>query len=125
MLSVCTSMDFFNSLSRDRLFVWCLTPLSILFQLYRGRQCTYPYFIIKRHKVKLTQLRHMTKTNQNIWNHAVENSGKRSWLLAFFNLSPPPSRAMFSKVFFLMAFVPFPNNPLSLRVYSISFLKTL
>ena len=23
---------------------WCLTPFSTLFQLYRGDQCTYPYF---------------------------------------------------------------------------------
>ena len=28
----------------DWLIVWCLMPFSTVFQLYRGRQCTYPCF---------------------------------------------------------------------------------
>ena len=28
-----------------RLIVWCVTPFSTLFQLYRGGQCIYPCFL--------------------------------------------------------------------------------
>ena len=37
-----------------RLIVWCLTPLSTLFLLYHGGQCTYPCFP----KVLLTNTPH-------------------------------------------------------------------
>ena len=38
----------------DLLIVWCLTPFSTVYQLYRGGHCTYPCF----HIVLLTSTPH-------------------------------------------------------------------
>ena len=44
-LSMSTTLDHkFRKVLIVRLIVWCLTPFSTVFQLYRGSQCTYPCF---------------------------------------------------------------------------------